>query len=132
MSVFAAGTRTRLHRLVPVVVLALFTALQAGCSLTLDATTLGVPATLASSASAPAEGTKFSVTSRAMYGLWGVVKLSEPSLRKTLASQLAGGKSVADVRIKVRSKFSDLVITALTLGLIVPRAVTIEGVVVGP
>ncbi len=131
MSVSTAGTRTRLHRLAPVVALALFTASQAGCSLTLDATTLGVPATLASSASAPAEGTKFSVTSRALYGFWGLAKLSEPSLRKTLASQLAGGKSVADVRIKVRSKFSDLVITALTLGLLVPRAVTIEGVVVG-
>ena len=131
MSVFAAGPRTRLHRLVPVVVLVLFIALQAGCSLTMDATTLGVPATLASSASAPAEGTKFSVTSRALYGFWGLAKLSEPSLRKTLASQLAGGKSVADVRIKIRSRFDDILITVLTLGLLVPRAVTIEGVVVG-
>jgi hypothetical protein len=66
-----------------------------------------------------------------MYGLWGVVKLSEPSLRKTLASQVAGGKSVADVRIKIRSRFDDILITVLTLGLLVPRAVTIEGVVVG-
>lgn len=132
MSALSIGSHSRLFRLVLVVTLTLLTSLQAGCSLTLDATTLGVPATLASSASAPAEGTKFSVTSRALYGFWGAVKLSEPSLRKTLASQLAGGKSVADVRIKVRSKFSDLVITALTLGLIVPRAVTVEGVVVGP
>ena len=114
-----------------VVALAAVTALQTGCSLTLDATTLGVPATLASSASAPAEGTRFSVTSRALYAFWGAVKLSEPALRKTLASQLAGGKSVADVRIKVRSKFGDVVITALTLGLIVPRAVTVEGIVIG-
>jgi hypothetical protein len=102
----------------------------AGCSLTLDASHLGVPATLASSAGAPVEGTAFSVTSRAVYGLWGVVKFSEPSLQRILASQLAGGQGVANVRVRVRSKFSDVLITGLTLGLVVPRAVTIEGVIV--
>jgi hypothetical protein len=101
-----------------------------GCSLTLDATHLGVPATLASGAAAPVEGTAFSVTGRAVYGLWGAVKFSQPSLQKTLAAQLVGGKGVANVRVRVRSKFSDLLITGLTLGLIVPRAVTIEGVIV--
>ncbi|MEO8637141.1 MAG: hypothetical protein ABI587_17835 [Gemmatimonadales bacterium] len=132
MSAPSSGIRLPSCRLTIVAVLTALTVLQSGCSLTLDATTLGVPATLASSASAPAEGTRFSVTSRALYGFWGAVKLSEPSLRKTLATQLAGGQSVVDVRIKVRSKFGDLVITALTLGLLVPRAVTVEGVVVGP
>jgi hypothetical protein len=62
--------------------------------------------------------------------LWGLVRFSQPSLRKTLAAQLVGGKEVANVRIRVRSKFSDLLITGLTLGLVVPRAVTIEGVIV--
>ena len=85
-----------------------------------------------SSASAPVEGTAFSVTGRAMYGLWGAVKFSQPSLQKTLAAQLVGGKAVANVRVRVRSKLSDLLITGLTLGLIVPRAVTIEGVIVEP
>lgn len=106
------------------------TAALAGCSYTLDASHLGVPATLASSASAPVEGTAFSVTSRAVYGLWGVVKFSQPSLQRTLAAQLVGGKEVANVRVRVRSKLSDLLITGLTLGLVVPRAVTIEGVIV--
>jgi hypothetical protein len=101
-----------------------------GCANTFDATRLGVPATLASSAAAPAEGTPFKVTSRAVYGIWGLVKFSEPSLQKSLASQLVGGSEVANLRIKVRSKFSDLLITGLTLGLVVPRAVTFEGVVV--
>lgn len=101
-----------------------------GCSMTFDATRLGVPATMASAAGAPAEGQSFSVTSRAVYAFWGLAKLSEPSLQKALAAQLVGGKQVADVRIKVRSKLSDIIITGLTLGLIVPRAVTIEGVVV--
>jgi hypothetical protein len=100
-----------------------------GCALTLDARSLGVPVTLASPANRPAEGTRFSVTSRALYAFWGVAKLKEPSLRKALAAQLGGGSGVADLRIKVRSRWSDVLITALTAGLIVPRAVTYEGVV---
>jgi hypothetical protein len=101
----------------------------AGCAMTFDTTTLGVPVTLASPAGQPPEGARFSVTSRAVYTLWGLAKLKEPSLRKALAAQLAGGSGVADLRIKVRSRWSDILITALTAGLIVPRAVTFEGVV---
>ena len=104
--------------------------LATGCSLTLDATNLGVPATLSSNAGTPPQGERFSVTSRAVYGLWGVVKFSEPKIQKQLAAQLVDGKEIADVRIKVRSKFSDILITGLTLGLVVPRAVTVEGVIV--
>jgi len=102
-----------------------------GCANSFDATSLGVPATLASPAGQPAEGTRFSVTSRSVFALWGIARLKEPSLRKALAAQLGGGTGVADVKIRVRSRWSDLLITALTLGLIVPRSVTFEGVVTG-
>ncbi len=101
-----------------------------GCSLTLDAHTLGVPVTMAAPAGQPIEGDRFQVTSRALYAFWGAFKIKQPSLQKTLAGQLTGGKGVADLRIKVRSSFGDLLITALTAGLVVPRAVTFEGVVV--
>ena len=84
---------------------------------------------MATAAGQPAQGERFSVTSRAVYGLWGIVPIKQPSLRKALAAQLAGGTGVADLRIKVRSRFIDVLITGLTLGLIVPRAVTFEGVV---
>jgi hypothetical protein len=104
--------------------------LLSGCATTFDATTLGVPVTLASPADKPPEGSRFSVTSHAVYALWGLGKLKEPSLRKALAAQLADGSGIADLRIKVRSRWSDVLITALTAGLIVPRAVTFEGVVV--
>jgi hypothetical protein len=97
--------------------------------MTFDAATLGVPVTLASPAGQPPEGSRFSVTSRAVYALWGLGRLKQPSLRKALAAQLAGGSGVADLKIKVRSRWSDILITALTTGLIVPRAVTFEGVV---
>ncbi len=100
------------------------------CSLTYDATALGVPATLASSASEPVEGEHFEVTSRAVWGLWGLVQLSQPNLRKALAHQVAEGSSVADIRIKSKARFSDILFTVITLGLLSTRSVTIEGTVV--
>ncbi len=100
-----------------------------GCSLTLDARSLGVPVTMAAPAGQPAEGDRFQVTSRAVYAFWGAFRIKQPSLEKTLAGQLTGGKGVADLRIKVRSSFGDVLITVLTAGLIVPRAVTFEGVI---
>ena len=100
-----------------------------GCAETFDATTLGVPVTLASPAGQQPEGTRFRVTSHAVYGFWGLARIKDPSLRKALAAQLAGGSGVADLKIKVRSRWSDVLVTALTGGLIVPRAVTYEGVV---
>ena len=101
----------------------------AGCSLSFDAKTLGVPATLASAAGQPPAGDRFSVSSKAVFGLWGIARIKEPSLRKALAAQLGGGSGVADVKIRVRSRWSDVLFTVLTAGLIVPRTVTFEGVV---
>ena len=69
------------------------------------------------------------MTQRSVYGLWGVATIKSPSLRKALASQLGGGSSVVGLRIKTRSRWNDVLITALTLGLIVPRSVTFEGIV---
>jgi hypothetical protein len=100
-----------------------------GCSLTLDTRSLGVPVTMAAPAGQAAEGDRFQVTSRALYAFWGAFRIKQPSLQKTLAGQLTGGKGVADLRIRVRSSFGDVLITALTAGLVVPRAVTFEGVI---
>ena len=99
------------------------------CSQTFDAANLGVPVTMAAPAGQPVEGTRFRVTSHALFAFWGVAKIKEPSLRKALAAQLAGGTGVGDLRIKVGSRFPDVLITVLTAGLLVPRAVTFEGVV---
>ena len=111
-------------------VLALLAAgLLTGCAETFDATTLGVPATLASPATAPAAGDRFQVSSKAVFGFWGLAKVKQPSLRKVLGSQLGGGSGIADVKIRSRSRFSDILFTVLTAGLLVPRTVTFEGVV---
>jgi hypothetical protein len=53
-----------------------------------------------------------------------------PRLEDVVAGQLGAGASVAQLRIKVRARWSDLLITALTAGLFSPRTVTFEGVVV--
>ena len=102
-----------------------------GCALTLDSSHLGVPVSLAGSAQRPDSGTPFRVTKRAVYMLLGLVPLSQPNLEDVLAGQVSTGSRVANLRVKVRSRWSDLLISGLTLGLIVPRSVTFEGVVVG-
>ena len=113
-------------------VFACLTVLGTGaCANTFDATRLGVPVTVSSPAEAPPEGTHFKITKRAVYLFWGAATVSHPSARKEMSAELVGAKSIADLKIKVRSRWSDVLITVLTLGLVVPRAVTYEGVVVG-
>jgi hypothetical protein len=102
-----------------------------GCAHTFDASTLGVEATMASPASAPAEGEPFEINRKAVFFLWGVVPGSQPSLSDVLASQSTSAQRVADLRVKVRSRFTDVLLTIITAGLIVPRTVTYEGVIVG-
>ena len=101
-----------------------------GCALTLDATHLGVPVSLASSAQ-PDSGTPFSVTKHSIYLLVGLVPVAQPNLEDVLAGQVGTGARIANLRVKVRSRWSDLLVTGLTLGLVVPRSVTFEGVVAG-
>ena len=102
----------------------------AGCAQTFDATTLGVPATLAADNVAAPQGTAFKVDAKALWAAWGLVPVSQPLLRKALASQLVGGRSIANVRIKTHTSIFDGIISLATLGVLVPRSVTFEGVVV--
>lgn len=106
--------------------------LVAGCVQNIDATRIGVPVTLASAAGTPMPpgGEPFTVTGKAVYALWGITQISSPDLHHTLAGQLVGGKALVDVKIKVRSRWSDVLVTVLTAGIVVPRTVTAEGIVV--
>ena len=102
-----------------------------GCALTFDSTRLGVPASMAGAGPAAADsGTPFRVTKHPVYLLAGLVPVSQPNLEDVLAGQVGTGARITDLRIRVRSRWSDLLVTGLTLGLIVPRSVTFEGVVV--
>jgi hypothetical protein len=103
-----------------------------GCALTFDSTELGVPTSLAESAASPlpAQATPFKVTRHPVYLLWGVLPVARPNAEDVLAGQVGTAGRIANLRIKVRSRWSDLLVTALTFGVIVPRSVTFEGVVV--
>jgi hypothetical protein len=101
-----------------------------GCAMAFDATDLGVPTSMAESAQAPPTGTAFRVTKRPVYLLWGLAAASRPNAEDVLAGQVGTGARVANLRIKVRARWSDLLVTVLTAGLVSPRSVTFEGVVV--
>jgi hypothetical protein len=103
----------------------------AGCAQAFDATRLGVPATMAGPAGEAVAGQSFKVTTHTVHALWGLVTLKRPGLEKALAGQLVGAKAIAQLRIKTKSRWSDLLITGLTLGIFAPKTVTYEGVVVG-
>ncbi|MBI2402581.1 MAG: hypothetical protein HYV20_07575 [Gemmatimonadetes bacterium] len=99
----------------------------AGCALTFDAGTLGANVTVAAPPDRAERTAEFRRSQKAVYLLWGLVTASRPSLERTLAGQVTGSQSVANLRIRVRSRFSDLLITGLTAGLVAPRSVTFEG-----
>ena len=115
-------------RLAPIATLAALT--LSGCALTFDATELGVPASMAESAVAPPQGTAFRVTKHPTFLLWGLAGASRPNVEDVLAGQLGTGGRIANLRIKVRTRFGDLLWTVLTLGVVSPRTATFEGVVV--
>ena len=121
---------TRSRRLTAVLALGLGL-LGAGCAQSFDATNLGVPATLASPAGEVPAGQAFKVTTHTVHAFWGLVPLKKASLDRALASQLVGAKEIARLRITTKSRWTDLLFTGLTLGLIAPKTVIYEEVAVG-
>ncbi len=101
-----------------------------GCVERFDATSLGVPATLATPAGQPLQGDPFTLTTKSVHMFWGAVPVSQSSLARALASQAIDAPIITGVKIRVSSRWSDLLISALTLGVVVPRTVTYEGVAV--
>ena len=103
-----------------------------GCAQTFDAATLGVEATMASPADNVPQGEPFRIDRKAVFLVLGVIPLVRPSLHKVLAAQVVGEQRVVNLKITVRSRWTDILLTGLTLGLVVPRTVTYEGLVIRP
>ena len=101
------------------------------CTQSFDSTTLGVPVTMAAAPGDPVSGEHFKTRSHTVHALFGLVTLSQASLQNALARQLVGGQQVAQLRIKTSSRWNDVLFTLLTVGLLVPRTVTYEGVIIG-
>ena len=102
------------------------------CAETFDARTLGTKTSLSARATEQPQGETFKISKSAVYVLWGVVAASRPSLEQVLSGQVSGEAEIANLRVTVRSRFGDVLVTALTGGLVVPRTVTYEGVIVRP
>ena len=101
-----------------------------GCAVTFDATELGVPTSMAESARDSVHGTPFTVTKHPVYMFWGLARVASPNLEDVLAGQTGTGARIVNLRIKARSRWSDLLVTAITFGFASPRTVTFQGVVV--
>lgn len=105
--------------------------LLGGCAQTFDATSVGVPVTMASAAGETPVGQPFRVSTHTVHAFWGLLPLKQASMDRALAGQLVGGNAVAQVRIRTRASIWDLLFTAITAGVIAPRTVTYEGIIVG-
>ena len=101
------------------------------CALTFDAHTLGANVSMAQVPDSTQCTAQFRERKKTVFFLWGLLAGSRPSMEHVLEGQVTGTQSVGNLRIHVRSRFTDLLITGLTAGLIVPRSVTFEGCVVG-
>lgn len=97
--------------------------------MTFSARTLGVPASMSPAAGQAIAGDTFHVTTRALHLFWGAYPARVPKLQNTLAGQLVGGAAVQNLSIRVRRRWSDVLVTVLTAGLFVPTSVTFDGVV---
>ena len=109
--------------------LVLLVVLLSSCAMTFDAQSLGVPVSMGTPGGSPAEGEKFTVSTSALYAFWGAVPVKQPSLKGPLEQQLMGGKEIRDLKIHVRSRWYQVLFSVITVGLLVPRTVTYEGVV---
>ncbi len=104
--------------------------LLSGCALVFDARNLGTNVRMAQAPDQQSCPNPFQRSQKAVYLLWGLIPASKPSLEQVLASQVTGTDEITHLRIRVRSRFTDLLITGFTGGLVVPRSVTFEGCIV--
>ena len=100
-----------------------------GCAIQYNTRSLGVPVTMAEPMAAPVPGDSFAVTARAIHVFWGLASAKEPNLQHALAGQLAAGSGVHGLAIKSRKRWSDLLVSVLTLGFVSSTSVTYTGVI---
>jgi hypothetical protein len=97
--------------------------------MTFNARSLGVPAAMSQPAGQPIVGDTFQVTLKSVHLFWGLYPARVPRLQSALAGQLAGGRGVANLEIRVRRRLADVLVSGLTLGVINPSSVTFGGIV---
>jgi len=109
--------------------LAALTISLTACALQFSTRRLGVPVTMAAPLAQVQPGDSFRVRAKAVYLFWGLAPVQQPNLQHALAGQLGTASGVANLSIVVRHRWSDLLVTVLTAGLVSSTTVTFEGVV---
>ena len=84
---------------------------------------------MAAAAGQAVPGDTFTITTRAVYVFWGLATAKRPDLRETLAGQLGSGGGVSNLAIHSRMRWSDVLLSAVTLGVVSSTSVTMSGVV---
>ena len=102
------------------------------CVETFDARSLGTKTSLSARAVEQPKGEPFKITRTAVFVFWGLGTASRPSLERLLASQITGDAEIANLRVTVRSRFSDVLVSLITGFVVVPRGITYEGVITHP
>jgi hypothetical protein len=100
--------------------------------MTFDATSLGVPAVMAAPAAQPVVGDSFNIRAHAVFLFWGLYPSSTPSLERALEGQVAGGRAIQNLRIHVFRRWTDILFTVLSAGIVAPVSVRFEGVLTPP
>lgn len=116
-------------RVVAVVCLAMA---MSGCALQFNTRSLGVPVSMAETLAVPVAGDTFNVTRKAVHMFWGLATAKEANLQQAIAGQLGAGTSVRNLSIRARKRWSDVLVSILTLGFVQTTSVTFSGVVAGP
>lgn len=69
----------------------------------------------------------FVSNNKALWLFWGAFPISLPTVDGVLINQVSGHTGVQNLKITTESGFLDLVVTALTNGILTMRSVTIQG-----
>jgi hypothetical protein len=109
--------------------MAVLPVMVSGCAYRFNTRTLGVPVSMAEAMAQPVAGDSFRVTTRAVHVFWGLAVAKDPALQPMLAGQLGTGGAVHNLAINAHKRWSDVLLTVVTVGIVSPTSVTYSGVI---
>ena len=100
-----------------------------GCAYSFGTKTLGVPVQMAEPMAQGVAGDTFHVTVKAVHVFWGLAVAKDPALQPALQNQLGTGTAVHNLTIHARKRWSDVLVTLMTVGIVSPTSVTYNGII---
>ena len=114
-----------MRKIIAVVVALTLIIVVVGCATIKMESKLEKPVSMTSMRGTPVRD--FVVNTRAIWLFWGLVDLSVPEFDQIVGPHVADRAGIQKLEIKTQYGFLDLVVTALTDGIITMRTVKIEG-----